>query len=120
MSERQLEERRDQADWPVEEKPQATRPDLQPDHSHQRMASVVFGFTSILASSMFDDDDFFHRRVLVRLVRVSAASVVTEEGHLNLVLVLLETFLADSTEDERGIVEAPDCFFDVLDVTLLL
>ena len=69
----------------------------------------MFEFTSILASSMFDDDDFFHRRVLVRLVRVSAASVVTEEAPSNLVLVL-ETFLADSTEDERGIVEAPDCF----------
>ena len=57
---------------------------------------------------MFDDDDFFHRRVLVRLVRVSAASVVTEEATSN--LVLLETFLADSTKDERGIVEAHDCF----------
>ena len=70
----------------------------------------MFEFTSIFASSVFDDDDFFHRRVLVRLVRVSAASVVTEEATSNLVLVLLETFLADSTEDERGIVEAPDCF----------
>ena len=80
---------------------------------------MMFGFTSIFASSVFDDDDFFHRRVLVRLVRVSAASVVTEEATSNLVLVLLETFLAESTEDERGSLKLPIAS-DVLDVALLL